>query len=98
MVLEIHLCPDPLYFTDNSIIPVLSCLQANEQKRRYESVMKICKQANPTADLTNFVVAQSTEPYEKKVIKFQPPTDTSIPGSEVVIANTIGRKSTIIHL
>lgn len=59
--------------------------QANEESRRFEGILKICKQVNPKLDVHNFVMSVSQEPvfYEPRLYIFNPPADPNIPGSEV---------------
>ena len=66
--------------------------QANEESRRFEGILKICKQVNPKLDVHNFVISVSQEPllYEPKLYIFNPPADPNIPGSQVSLASFVG--------
>ena len=68
-----------------NIMIVIFLFQANEESRRFEGILKICKQVNPKLDVHNFVMSVSQEPllYEPKLYIFNPPADPNIPGSEV---------------
>ena len=53
---------------ENLIIFNFQCIpqQANEQSRRFEGILKICKQVNPKLDVHNYVVSIS----QGKIIVF----------------------------
>ena len=69
----------------NFICHIFVNFQANEQSRRFEGILKICKQVNPKIDVHNFIMSLTQEPiaYEPKIFSFNPPSDPNIPGSEV---------------
>ena len=76
----------PLYFISYSthglrFLYVCFCLhQANDQKRRWESILKLCKQVNPKTDVSNFVLAVMPEilPYDPKQYQFVPSDENEV--------------------
>ncbi|XP_064599795.1 uncharacterized protein LOC135466306 isoform X1 [Liolophura sinensis] len=70
---------------------LLLLTKATEQHRRFESLLKVCRQVNPQLDISSFVKAVSPEPLrlELSIHQFSPPPDLNLNNPEEALRNRL---------